>query len=203
MAQKAKETYPLPPYSTVKGFLHYVLGATSFIPMEISIQGTHEGKLFDLQTHRFYKSKEVTTMPMHVHMLKELNLIIHVRANRDILEKMQCVLGNINEAPNLGRREDLAVIQNIQMVELHEIQTQDKYTLQNDIYIPYYYLEEDLLYMNFQGISYRLNTVYEIKREIRTWQTIQVQFFRKGDTLDKETLLVDDDNQIVFFHHLS
>lgn len=63
MAQKAKETYPLPPYSTVKGFLHYVLGANELIPMEISIQGTHEGKLFDLQTHHFTSQKKLQQCP--------------------------------------------------------------------------------------------------------------------------------------------
>jgi CRISPR-associated protein Cas5t len=58
-------------------------------------------------------------------------------------------------------------------------------------------------YMSFGGISLRLNTIYEIKKGIRTWKTVQTKFFRKGDTLDKETLLFDDKKHIVFFHALS
>ncbi|PRD06939.1 type I-B CRISPR-associated protein Cas5 [Bacillus sp. MYb56] len=202
MAQKAKETYPLPPYSTVKGFLHYVLGANELIPMEISIQGTHEGKLFDLQIHHFYKSKEVTTMPMHVHMLKEISLIFHVRAEQSVLEQLQTALENINEAPSLGRREDLAVIESVKLVTLNERQTKEIITLKNDIYIPRHCIVDRLDYMNYKGISYRLNTVYQVKQGIRTWETVQTQFFRKGEGLNSPQYMEDEDGHIVFFHAL-
>ncbi|CAH2463030.1 type I-B CRISPR-associated protein Cas5b [Bacillus sp. S4] len=202
MAQKAKETYPLPPYSTVKGFLHYVLDANELIPMEISIQGTHEGKLFDLQIHHFYKSKEVTTMPMHVHMLKEISLIFHVRAEQSVLEHLQTALENINEAPSLGRREDLAVIESVKLVTLNERQTKEIITLKNDIYIPRHCIVDRLDYMNYKGISYRLNTVYQVKQGIRTWETVQTQFFRKGEGLNSPQYMEDEDGHIVFFHAL-
>lgn len=202
MAQKAKETYPLPPYSTVKGFLHYVLDANELIPMEISIQGTHEGKLFDLQIHHFYKSKEVTTMPMHVHMLKEISLIFHVRAEQSVLEHLQTALENINEAPSLGRREDLAVIESVKLVTLNERQTKEIITLKNDIYIPRHCIVDRLDYMNYKGISYRLNTVYQVKQGNRTWETVQTQFFRKGEGLNSPQYMEDEDGHIVFFHAL-
>ncbi|PFP91688.1 type I-B CRISPR-associated protein Cas5 [Bacillus cereus] len=202
MAQKAKETYPLPPYSTVKGFLHYVLGANELIPMEISIQGTHEGKLFDLQIHHFYKSKEVTTMPMHVHMLKEISLIFHVRAEQNVLEQLQTALENINEASSLGRREDLAVIEGVKLVMLNKRQTKEIITLKNDIYIPRHCIVDRLDYMNYKGISYRLNTVYQVKQGIRTWETVQTQFFRKGEGLNSPQYMEDEDGHIVFFHAL-
>jgi CRISPR-associated protein Cas5t len=202
MAQKAKETYPLPPYSTVKGFLHYVLGANELIPMEISIQGTHEGKLFDLQTHRFYKSEEVTTMPMHVHMLKEVSLIFHVRAEQSVLEQLQTALETINETPNLGRREDLAVIEDVKLVALNEKHTKEIIPLKYDIYVPRYCIADRLDYMNYKGISYRLNTVYQVKQGIRTWETVQTQFFRKGEGLNSPHYIEDEDGHIVFFHAL-
>ncbi|MEG7927963.1 type I-B CRISPR-associated protein Cas5 [Bacillus cereus] len=202
LAQKAKETYPLPPYSTVKGFLHYVLGANELIPMEISIQGTHEGKLFDLQTHHFYKSKEVTTMPMHVHMLKEISLIFHVRAAQDVLEQLQIALENINEAPSLGRREDLAVIENVKLVTLNERHTKEIIKLKNDFYIPRHCIVDRLDYMNYKGVSYRLNTVYQVKQGIRTWETVQTQLFRKGEGLNSPKYLEDEDGYVVFFHAL-
>ncbi|SFI12185.1 MULTISPECIES: type I-B CRISPR-associated protein Cas5b [unclassified Bacillus (in: firmicutes)] len=202
MAQKAKETYPLPPYSTVKGFLHYVLGANELIPMEISIQGTHEGKLFDLQTHYFYKSNEITTMPTHVHMLKEISLIFHVRAEQGVLEQLQIALENINEAPSLGRYEDLAVIEDVKLVTLNERHTKEIITLKNDFYIPRHCIADHLDYMNYKGISYRLNTVYQVKQGIRTWETVQTQFFRKGEGLNSPQYMEDEDSYIVFFHAL-
>ncbi|AWC32688.1 MULTISPECIES: type I-B CRISPR-associated protein Cas5b [Bacillus cereus group] len=202
MAQKAKETYPLPPYSTVKGFLHYVLGANELIPMEISIQGTHEGKLFDLQTHYFYKSNEITTMPTHVHMLKEVSLIFHVLAEQHVLEKLQTALKNINEAPHLGRREDLAVIEDVKIVTLKERHTNKIITLKNDFYIPRHCIVDRLDYMNYKGISYRLNTVYQVKQGIRTWETVQTQFFRKGEGLNSPQYMEDEDGHLVFFHAL-
>lgn len=203
MAQKAKETYPLPPYSTVKGFFHYIIGANELIPMEISIQGTHEGKFFDLQTHHFYKSKEVTTMPMHVHMLKEISLILHIRAKQPILKQLQTALESVNEAPNLGRREDLAVIQDVKLVKLNEKTTKEIITLNNDIYVPRHCIADRLDYMNYKGILYRLNTVYEVKQGIRTWKTVQTQFFRKGEGLNSPHYIEDEDGYIVFFHALS
>ncbi len=42
LAFKVSETYPLPPYSTVKGMLHALVDATEFIPMRISVQGTYD-----------------------------------------------------------------------------------------------------------------------------------------------------------------
>jgi len=36
-----KESYPLPPYSTVIGMIHVACGFTEYHPMDISIQGKH------------------------------------------------------------------------------------------------------------------------------------------------------------------
>ncbi len=45
-----KETYPLPPYSTVSGMIHYACGFTEYKEMEISIQGKYHSKVNDLYT---------------------------------------------------------------------------------------------------------------------------------------------------------
>ena len=44
-----KETYPLPPYSTVLGMIHAACGFTEYHPMKLSIQGTNKGTLPDLK----------------------------------------------------------------------------------------------------------------------------------------------------------
>ena len=45
-----KETYPLPPYSTVIGMIHAACNYTEFHPMQLSIQGTNSGIISELYT---------------------------------------------------------------------------------------------------------------------------------------------------------
>lgn len=45
-----KETFPLPPYSTVLGMIHAACGFTTFHPMELSIQGKNKGTISELYT---------------------------------------------------------------------------------------------------------------------------------------------------------
>lgn len=45
-----KETYPLPPYSTVIGMIHNACNYTEYVPMDISVQGKHYSKINDLAT---------------------------------------------------------------------------------------------------------------------------------------------------------
>ncbi|MEZ2661269.1 CRISPR-associated protein Cas5, partial [Aneurinibacillus aneurinilyticus] len=41
-ANKVAETYPLPPYSTVKGMIHQLLQANELLPLLFSVQGSYE-----------------------------------------------------------------------------------------------------------------------------------------------------------------
>ena len=45
-----KETFPLPPYSTVLGMIHAACGFKEFHPMKLSIQGTNSGTISELYT---------------------------------------------------------------------------------------------------------------------------------------------------------
>ena len=45
-----KETYPLPPYSTVIGMVHRACDFKEYHPMNVSIQGTNKGTISDLYT---------------------------------------------------------------------------------------------------------------------------------------------------------
>lgn len=56
-AYKVGETYPLAPFSTVKGMLHAVLDAKEYIPMNLSIQGQSETMLIDYQKSIFIRVK--------------------------------------------------------------------------------------------------------------------------------------------------
>lgn len=119
-AMKITETYPLPPYSTVSGLIHKVLGATEYIPLKISIQGNYESIFNNYQTTYFYKKDTITSMPMNSHMLLNVNLIIHIGAEEEILQQIYECLLNSNEYLSLGRKEDLLRIDDIYFTELEE-----------------------------------------------------------------------------------
>ncbi|HEX2926701.1 MAG TPA: CRISPR-associated protein Cas5, partial [Ruminiclostridium sp.] len=51
-----KETYPLPPYSTVIGMIHNVCGYREYHPMQVSIQGKYFSKVNDLFTRYEFKN---------------------------------------------------------------------------------------------------------------------------------------------------
>ena len=50
-----KETYPLPPYSTVIGMVHFACGYTEYKEMDVSIQGKYHSKVNDLFTRYEFK----------------------------------------------------------------------------------------------------------------------------------------------------
>ena len=123
-AFKVAETYPLPPYSTVKGFLHKIMKAKEFIPMSISVQGSFENICFNLQSMYSYKSKKnkaVTSVPSYVHMLYNVYLIIHVFAQQNIIDAIIEGIKDSEEYFSLGRKEDLVVIEDVKQVDIEEI----------------------------------------------------------------------------------
>ena len=104
-AFKVAETYPLPPYSTVIGMFHKILQAKpgEYFPMNISIQGNYESLFNNYQTLRMFKGKdEVTSMPRNVHQLLNVELIIHVKAQDDVIDKIYENIITGNETFSLG-----------------------------------------------------------------------------------------------------
>lgn len=205
-ALKISETYPLPPYSTVNGMLHKLLDAREYVPMNISIQGSHESIVNNYQTTYFYKKKEVTTMPMNQHMLLNIKLIIHINADDDILDKIYNSILNLDEYLSLGRKEDLIRIDNVKFVEVeqynvgedNEEDNDDKllcnYTIKMPIYIP-----KDKNY-NLNGINYRLNNYYIDKRS--NWNKINALYVEKDNQITDENILLDDFNDLVCFNNI-
>ncbi len=45
-----KESYPLPPYSTVIGMVHLACGFKQYVPMQVSVQGMYRSTVSDLYT---------------------------------------------------------------------------------------------------------------------------------------------------------
>ena len=220
-AMKVSETYPLPPFSTVIGMIHYVMGATTPIQMKISVQGDYDSLFTDYQKHYFIKKqdtaefplvleglredlnsvelKDMTSMPIYRHLLYRVNLLIHVLAEDSVLEEMYQSFGANQKVLSLGRAEDLLRIDCCEIVEL--VSSEEEVDLLYNAYIPQRFIDENT--SNY--IPYRLNSMYEIINHTRKWEKILVGFMNKGVTFDGEEIdllidVIDDKEYPVFFY---
>lgn len=210
-AIKITETYPLPPYSTVSGLIHKVLGATEYIPLKISIQGSYESIFNNYQTTYFYKKDTITSMPMNSHMLLNVNLIIHIGAEEEVLKEIYDKLINFDEYLSLGRKEDLLRIDDMYFTEVEEFDIDEdneeeyeltEFKIKRPIYIPKEKLEDKYV----SGISYRLNNYYTndtTKDKKRIWNKVDTYYVESGKNIKYGSILLDTDKNerdLVYFN---
>uniref|UniRef100_A0A7C3RWM5 Type I-B CRISPR-associated protein Cas5 n=1 Tax=Dictyoglomus thermophilum TaxID=14 RepID=A0A7C3RWM5_DICTH len=196
------DTFPLPTYSNVRGWIHNILGAKEYIPMSISIQGIHESIFYDLQT--FYKfddpdkergtiipeiRKSVKKSPFYVATLYNVSLIIHISMKSEYLE---IIKKNIyNTIPILGRFEDLVRIDEIKMVSVIEKDVDFVYEIKYPIY-----LKKETVQKNYLvGINYRLPFKYDINQGLRYFELVDAVYVECGTFIDK--VFEDEEGDIV------
>ena len=193
-AFKVAETYPLPPYSTIIGMLHKILGAKSgeYFPMNISVQGKYESIFSNYQNLRMFKGKDqVTSMPRNVHQLLNVNLIIHVEAEDEIIENIYQNVIEGKETFTLGRNEDMVRVDEIKIIEKPQISKGMIYKY--NAYIPEY-LDDEM-----SGIKYRLNTTYKIVNNLRKWNKVNVKYIEMHTNQGVEETMKDSEGDYVFF----
>lgn len=131
-----RETYPLPPLSTVIGMVHNLCGYQQYEPMDVSIQGNYFSKTNDLYTRYEFKNGMKFEKARHqlkvnefgisrgigyTELLVDVHLILHiVPKNQDKVEEIYQFLKYPAEFPSLGRREDLANFEKVSIVEIEE-----------------------------------------------------------------------------------
>ncbi|SFA87732.1 CRISPR-associated protein Cas5t [Lentibacillus halodurans] len=216
-ANKVTETYPLPPYSTVKGMIHTVLNADKLIPFSLSVQGNYESQLVDyrktyfVKKHEFampivldgiasqapdYSSDVMTSMPLYTHMLYNVELVLHINAEKKVLNNIYKAFQEINSFVSLGRHEDLMRIDEIDFVTLKET---DECKTKHSIFVPKEQFAEDGL-----GVPYLLNWTYTIKKGIREWNKIPSIYLVGNEEINEDyfnsPILIDDDDYPVFWN---
>lgn len=193
-ATKVAETYPLPPYSTVIGMFHKILQAKSgeYFPMNISVQGDYEGIFSNYQTLRKYKGNEVTSLPMNVHQLLNVNLIIHVEADDEIINKIYENIINGTETFTLGRNEDLVRVDSVKI--LKKVRDVEDVEIVNNCYVP------EWAASGINGINYRINTTYQIKDDIRRWNKINVKYVERHTNQSIYEAKQDEDGDYIYFY---
>ncbi len=179
-----KESYPLPPYSTVLGMIHAICGYSEFHSMKISIQGKNTGSVSELYTrysfnfdtkydvtrHQFYFQKEDKCYGAfkgiaHVELICNNELILHIVPSESDFDMVYQSLQNPLVYPALGRHEDILDIKKVEIVELKEAEDA---TTKNNIYIP---VDSDIDMGNMSFTIYTLTKEYEITTQgLRRWK---------------------------------
>ena len=174
---KVKETYPLPPYSTVIGMVHSLCRYTEYKEMKISVQGKNFSRVENLyRIYEFGNQKldpkrhnievdglGITAGVAKIEILTDIELLIHIiPEDQNLLTEIKEAFENPVEYLSLGRREDLAIILEVKEVEaktgtVEEIKQNKDYSA----YIPIKYLKEkDARF----GYRERLTKNYEVQK---------------------------------------
>ena len=197
------ETYPLVPPSTVLGMLSTLLKKElKSGDIDISIQGDYDTVFRDFQWHKKYdevlskttQKEEFYTYPLLLHSLYDVNMIIHIMAGDDILQKLETIFKNPPFYPYLGRAEDLIKIKSVEIINVKK-ETTRGFDLKYSAYIP---LDISKKFTE-KGILYRLatflNPVYLTVKNGKKQETRMVRDFIWRDYvyLEKDTWLEADD----------
>lgn len=200
-----KESYPLPPPSTVIGMVHFACGFKEYKNMNVSIQGGFKSRVYDLYTRYEFAGTKFEAGRHQVkfnlkdgsdygstkgvatsELLVDVNLIIHIYPEDDnLIDIIYDSFRSPKEYISLGRREDIIRIDNVEVVTLAEEEIED---LDKNInyYIPVSYISDNEIGTN--ATVYNLNKVYKKEQirkgvEIRTWEKVKVQYCAGNRTL--------------------
>lgn len=223
-----KESYPLPPYSTVIGMIQTACGFKEYHPMKLSIQGSNASEFFDYQTlytfgptsfdasrHQIKvpmgedKPVGVTCGPRPVMLLSDINLVIHIFPENE--EDFDVILNGLRNPvfyPCLGRREDTVRIDDVSVVELSKTDSEDDdllITTSYPAYLPLAYLSEPIR-KKLSGTVYTLPKCFEFEKGFRNWSVvvkavhIPSNFGLFDEVLDHEDVFYDSELRTpVFF----
>lgn len=213
-----KETYPLPPYSTVSGMIHAACGFKEYHKMKLSIQGDNKGTISDLYTRYSFSAGARYEEGRHqicvkdgdnygifkgianVELLCECRLIIHIVPEDEAdFEIIYQALKNPPTYLSLGRYEDIIDIRDVRIVSLKE----DEEVLNNhDMYIPVSYMGEEPV----EATVYTLNKEYEItKQGLRRWKSekeggrVKAYYCPPHKCLERAYVDDTDDEDVVIF----
>ena len=203
-----KETFPLPPYSTVLGMIHAACGYTEFHPMKLCIQGTNSGTISELYTRYSFSAGTKYEEGRHqicvedgerygifrgianVELVCDNDMVIHVIPEEDDFEKVYNSLKYPPRYLSLGRYEDLLDIERVDIVNIHQ---EDEVEIKRDMYIPVSYGIE---LGDRRGTIYNLTKEYEItKQGLRRWKKENGRvkaYYCSGGVVIDEGAYVDD-----------
>lgn len=205
------DTYPLPPFSTILGWVHWVLGESERedkLPMNIGVAGQFDTITHDLQTlikfDRKRKkegeivledfNKALSSTPTYVANVTNIHLRIFLEMKKECLEKFKDKVLQINY-PSLGRYEDLMRIDEVDFIE-PEKQKLDNFNPANINYSVY--LDPITSEVTGQkGSNFQLPFYHELVNRMRFFEKEKVVYTDTA-TLNKGEHLFDTDTDDMF-----
>ncbi len=217
-----KETYPLPPYSTIIGMIHAVCGFKTYHPMQVSVQGSFSSTVSDLyQRYAFGNMKfdptrhqlkvpsgdrevGVTKGVGYAEEVTEMELVIHlVPENEEDFDLIMDGLRHPKVFPALGRHDDLLNITSFEVVDV--ALSQKRCALKRYAYVPVAQLEEmasaNVQNVHLRGTTYKIRKRYTInpKTKCRDWvETIRVKHVASNPNIRYKNALVDSCGDLLF-----
>ena len=201
-----KETYPLPPYSTVIGMVHNTCNYIEYKPMKISVQGKYHSKVNDLATRYEFKNGMTFDASRHqikvgeygisrgvsnVELLSDVELVIHiVPEDENLIEEIFNAFKAPREYISLGRREDLVVVDEVKIVEISEERIKDE-NLRIDrdyrAYVPVEIIDKKKVFVegNVDTIQYK-GTMHNLTKDyvsVNYGSAKSPKFFRKWNKI--------------------
>ncbi|HWP81828.1 MAG TPA: type I-B CRISPR-associated protein Cas5b [Bacteroidota bacterium] len=158
------ESYPLPPPSTIIGFVHSLLKKLQPDPnsMNISIQGEYAALLRDYQWYKKYdgniKGFGQRPYPILVHTLFDVSLLLHFyfpKPYESMGKEVERLLKVPPYFPYMGRAEDLVKIEDVHW-EKSRIESIENGFLSKSALIP----QETANALALQGVPYKLSGWY-------------------------------------------
>lgn len=223
-----KETYPLPPYSTIIGMVHNLCQYEEYHEMDISVQGKYFSKVNDLYTRYEFKNGMTYDKTRHqikardfgisrgiatAELLVDVELLIHIiPKDETLIEEIEKAFLYPKEYPSLGRREDLVIIEEVKVVDVIEEELmEDKYLDEDHVaYVPLQLINEESIILSgagdgirSRGTKYKINKNYELKKYgknkiFRQWNKIEVLYTSNIIASEYDYILLDEDGNIVF-----
>ncbi|MGX6972776.1 CRISPR-associated protein Cas5 [Vagococcus lutrae] len=228
-SSQLKETYPLPPYSTVIGMIHALCGFTTYQPMDVSVQGKYFSKVNDLYTRYEFNNGMKYDKGRHqiqvgeygvgrgiatAELLVDVELLLHIiPEDQALVEVIHDALLFPKEYPSLGRREDLATIESVSVVDIkmQELETDAAIKQGYAAYVPVHYQDDVDLDANkvtsLRGTRYFLTKDYELvnvgtvknPKIFRQWKPKKEVIYVSDLTVFEDTeILQDSDGALVF-----
>lgn len=216
-----KETYPLPPPSTVIGMVHFACDYKEYIPMDVGIQGRYHSKVNDLYTRYEFagasyeagrhniklnssidnKSYGMMRGVSTTELLVDAELILYICPDdQNRINEIYEAFCNPKEYLSLGRREDIVKINSVKIVDIEKVSLDDDVTLSLDTYVPVKFLKET----DSNATIYTLTknyTLQTIKKgvDIRRWNKVKVAHCVEGRTTincDADVYTVVNNNEL-------
>jgi len=205
-----KESYPLPPYSTVIGMVHSLCDFKEYKPMKISISGSYFSKVNDLYTRYEFKNGNPFETGRHqlnvngyginrgvatAELLVDVNLTIHIIPEDQSGEFLNTIFEAFKypkEYPSLGRREDIVLIKDVRIVDVEKKKLEKDLSNGEDnfAYIPVNFIQEKLVNygdkksgMNIYGTRYELTKNYTSDNIGTEDKPQMIRFWKKEEVI--------------------